>query len=178
MNEYRSLHEAYQFLYKKYNVGDQDVEFDFSGLVNPFMKMDDMGLTGNKSYEKKINDIVDKQIQDAQNKALEKQLEDEKRIQNELNEAKEKKFLEEKKKLRIVSVGDDLDLERRGSLEAEALWQQEVQKEVEAMDKKRSSKKKRSKKIKKEQEHKEISSVKKAEQKFLDSQLGSAVMFS
>ena len=177
MNEYRSLHEAYQFLYKKYIVGYQDVEFDFSGLVNPFMKMDDMGLTGNKSYEKKINDVVDKQIQDAQNKALEKQLEDEKRIQNELNEAKEKKFLEEKKKLR-VSVGDDPDLERRGSLEAEALWQQEVQKEVEAMDKKRSSKKKRSKKIKKEQEHEEISSVTKAEQKFLDSQLGSAVMFS
>ena len=119
MNEYCSLHEAYQFLYEKHIVGYQDVE--------PFMTWDEMGLTGNKSYEKKINDVVDKQIQDAQNKALEKQLEDEKRIQNELNEAKEKKFLEEKKKLRIVSVGDDPDLERRGSLEAEALWQQEVQ---------------------------------------------------
>merc|ERR1711997_46044 len=95
MNEYCSLHEAYQFLYKKYIVGYQDVKFDFAGLVNPFMKMDTMGLTGNKSYEKKINDIVDKQMQDAQNKALEKQLEEEKRIQNELNKAEEEKYLEE-----------------------------------------------------------------------------------
>ena len=127
MNEYCSLHEAYQFLYKKYIVGYQDIEFDFSGLVNPFMKMDDMGWTGKKSYEKKINDIVDKQIQDAQNKALEKQLEDEKRIQNELNEAKEKKFLEEKKKLRVLAILKMIgnDVERRGSLEGEALWQQE-----------------------------------------------------
>ena len=98
MNEYCSLHEAYQFLYKQYIVGYQDVKFDFAGLVNPFMKMDDMGLTGNKSYEKKINDIVDKQMQDAQNKALEKQLEEEKRIQNELEKAKEDKFLEEIRK--------------------------------------------------------------------------------
>ena len=127
MNEYCSLHEAYQFLYEKHIVGYQDVEFDFSGLVNPFMIWDEMGLTGNKSYEKKINDVVDKQIQDAQNKALEKQLEDEKRIQNELNEAKEKKFLEEKKKLRVLAILKMIgnDVERRGSLEGEALWQQE-----------------------------------------------------
>ena len=177
MNEYCSLHEAYQFLYKKYIVGYQDVKFDFAGLVNPFMKMDDMGLTGNKSYEKKINDIVDKQIQDAQNKALEKQLEEEKRIQNELNEAKEKKLMEEKRKLR-VSVGDDYALARRASLEAEAAWQQEIQKEVEAMEKKQSSKKKKSKKTKKEKEDEENSSIRKAEQKFLDSQLSSVVKTS
>ena len=132
------------------------------------MKMDDKGWTAKKSYEKTINDIVDKRIQDAQNKALEKQLEEEKRIQDELNQAKEMKLLEEKRKLR-VSLGDDDALARRASLEAEAAWQQEIQKEVEAMEKKQSSKKKKSKKIKKEQENEETSAIRKAEQKFLAS---------
>ena len=168
LNEYRCLHEAYQFLYKKHIGGDQDVEFDRSGMVNPFMKMDDKGWTAKKSYEKTINDIVDKRIQDAQNKALEKQLEEEKRIQDELNQAKEMKLLEEKRKLR-VSLGDDDALARRASLEAEAAWQQEIQKAVEAMNNERSSKKKKSKKIKKEQENEETSSIRKAEQKFLAS---------
>ena len=167
LNEYRCLHEAYQFLYKKF-IGNQIVEVDFYGMVNPFMKVDDSGWTANKNYEKKVNDIVDKQMQDDKNKALEKQLEEEKRTQNELNQAWEKNLLEEKRKLR-VSVGDDDALARRASLEAEAAWQQEIQKAVEDMDKKGSSKKKKSKKTKKEKEDEENSSIRKAEQKFLDS---------